>query len=97
MEIAKWENRSDWAHSSTGDEAPRKAGVYVVYTGKTIYRAGGPDKKGVLYIGKSLVLRNRLYNFWYARHPASVYTGTYPSMTQLILNGIAEARSKSKT
>jgi len=27
------------------DEAPKKAGIYVVYTGRPINRAGGPDKR----------------------------------------------------
>ena len=68
MKIAKWGKpfRLDTLYDGW-DEAPRKAGVYVVYTAKKIYRAGGPDKKGILYIGKSLVLRNRLYNFWYVQ------------------------------
>jgi hypothetical protein len=76
------------------DEAPRKVGVYVVYTGKTIQRAGGPDKKGILYIGKSLVLRNRLYNFWYVQHPASGLLWTYPKLTQLILNETCNSKKK---
>jgi len=87
MEIAKWGKpfRLDTLYENW-DEAPRKAGVYVVFAGKKIYRAGGLDQKGILYIGKSLVLRNRLYNFWYVRHPASGLLWTYPKMAQLILN-----------
>jgi len=76
------------------DEAPRKAGIYVVYTDKTIHRAGGPDKKGILYIGKSLVLRNRLWNFWYVQHPASGLLWTYPKWTQLILNEMCRTKSQ---
>jgi len=86
MEMPKWGEpfRLDILYDGW-DEAPRKAGVYVVYTGKTIQRAGGPDKKGILYIGKSIVLRNRLYNFWYVQHPASGLLWTYPKLTQSIL------------
>jgi hypothetical protein len=87
MEIAEWGKpfRLDTLYERW-EEAPKKAGVYVVYSGKKIYRAGGSDKKGILYIGKSLILRNRLYNFWYVRHPASGLLWTYPKMMQLILN-----------
>lgn len=86
MQMAEWGEpfRLDILHDEW-NKAPRRAGVYVVYTGKTIHRAGGPDKKGILYIGKSLALRNRLYNFWYIRHPASWLLWTYPRLTQLIL------------
>ena len=95
MEIAKWGKpfRLDTLYDGW-DEAPRKAGVYAVYTDKTIHRAGGPDKKGILYIGKSLVLRNRLYNFWYVRHPASWLLWTYPRLTQLILNETCNSRKQ---
>jgi excinuclease UvrABC nuclease subunit len=87
MEMPKWGEpfRLDILYDDW-DEAPKKAGIYVVYTGETIQRAGGPDKKGILYIGKSLVLRNRLYNFWYVQHPASWLLWAYPKLTQLILN-----------
>jgi hypothetical protein len=89
MQIGKWGEpfRLDILYDGW-DEAPRKAGVYVVYTGKTIQRAGGPDRKGIVYIGKSLVLRNRLYNFWYVQHPASGLLWTYPKLTKLILISI---------
>ena len=76
------------------DEAPKKAGIYVVYTGRPINRAGGPDKKGILYIGKSLVLRNRLYKFWYVQHPASWLLWIYPKMAQLILNETCKGRKQ---
>jgi hypothetical protein len=86
MEIAKWGKPfrldsldDDW------EEAPRRAGVYVVYTGRPINRAGGPDKKGIVYIGKSDVVRNRLWGFWYIEHPASWFLWTYPNMAEIIL------------
>lgn len=67
------------------DEAPKKAGIYVIFVGKTIQRVGGADKKGILYIGKSLALRNRLYEFWETQHPASALLWTYPKIASLIL------------
>jgi len=87
MEIAKWGKPFQLDSLDDGwDEAPKKAGIYVVYTGRPINRAGGSEKKGILYIGKSLVLRNRLYKFWCVQHPASWLLWKYPKMTQLILN-----------
>jgi hypothetical protein len=95
MELAKWGKPFRLDTLDAGwDEAPRKAGVYVVYTGKTIHRAGGLDRKGILYIGKSLVLRNRLYNFWYVQHPASGLLWTYPKLTQLILKETCKTKSQ---
>jgi len=95
MEIAKWGKPFRLDSLNDGwDEAPKKAGVYVVYTGKPINRAGGPDKKGILYIGKSLVLRNRLYKFWYVQHPASWLLWTYPKITQLILKEICRSEKQ---
>lgn len=67
------------------DDTTQEAGVYVIYTGKTMQRAGGADKKGILYIGKSEVVRNRLLRFWNVEHPASWFLWTYPNMAKLIL------------
>ena len=48
------------------DDTPSGSGVYIIKYGKIISRAGGVDPSGILYVGKSLKLRNRLWQFWYA-------------------------------
>lgn len=95
MQIAKWGKpfRLD-SLDKEWDEAPQKAGVYVVYSGKTIHRVGGPDKKGILYIGKSDVVRDRLWRFWYVEHPASGFLWTYPDMAKLILKELCTKRKQ---
>jgi hypothetical protein len=95
MQIAKWSEPFRLDSLDEGwDDAPRRAGVYVVYNGKTIQRAGGPDKKGILYIGRSAVLRNRLWGLWYVNHPASWFLWTYPKMASLILDEPCNGKDK---
>lgn len=48
-----------------------KPGVYIIRTNKAIERIAARDGKGIIYIGKSLRVRERLWQFWYSNHPAS--------------------------
>lgn len=53
------------------DDRPSTAGVYVIQCGRPLDRVGGTDKNGIVYIGKSSNLRDRLWMYWYAEHDAS--------------------------
>jgi len=67
------------------DDMPSKSGIYIIWCGRSIPRAGAVDKKGILYVGKSSNLRNRLWDFWYANHPASGMLWAYPKIATTIL------------
>lgn len=62
------------------DEAPSTPGIYVISYKKPINRLAKPDPKGIVYIGKSKKLRNRLWQFWYAQHPASGFIWENPDI-----------------
>ena len=66
------------------DNTSSKPGVYIIKCGKNISRAGGTDSLGILYIGKSLKLRNRLWQFWYCHHPASGFLWKHPKVSTSI-------------
>jgi len=53
--------------------APSYPGVYIISLNRKIPRIGGIDKSGILYVGKSKSLKNRLWEFWNADHDASSY------------------------
>ena len=67
------------------DKFPTTAGIYIIRCGKDIHRAGGLDRNGILYIGKSLKLRNRLWQFWYLNHPASWFIWKNPKIAKTML------------
>jgi hypothetical protein len=53
------------------DKAPSKAGIYVISCGRQLARVGGNDPAGIIYVGKSLCVRDRLWTYWEAEHEAS--------------------------
>ena len=53
------------------DDAPATGGIYVISCGKSIRRLGGVDAAGIIYVGQSLCLRDRLWTYWFAQHEAS--------------------------
>lgn len=69
------------------DDMPSKPGIYVIKCKKAIPRAATPDPNGILYIGKSLKVRNRLCQFWYAQHPASgfLWSNRKPKCVSVLL------------
>jgi hypothetical protein len=67
------------------DDMPSGPGIYVVLSRRPIDRAGGRDPSGVLYIGQALVLRDRLWDFWYAKHLASDFLWSNPEVARLVL------------
>jgi hypothetical protein len=67
------------------DEMPGGPGIYVVLSGRPINRAGGRDPSGILYVGQTSIVRNRLYRFLEAGHSASDFLWSNPEVARLIL------------
>jgi hypothetical protein len=67
------------------DNAPAYSGVYVISGDREIPRIAGTDKAGILYIGKSAMLRNRLWEFWYGDHEAPAFLWTDLRLAGLVL------------
>jgi hypothetical protein len=65
---------------------PVAGGVYLVKTGRPIGRVLGTDPTGILYIGKSLNLQNRVWAFPYGNHSASGFLWQDPTIRMKILN-----------
>ena len=78
------------------DEKPIEPGVYLVLSGRPINRAGGRDPSGILYVGKASDLRNRLWDFRYARqqHLAADFLSSNPDVARLVLQ--AELKSSEQ-
>lgn len=51
--------------------APSLAGIYIVSCGRPVRRVAGVDRSGIIYVGKSHCVRDRLWAYWYAQHEAS--------------------------
>ena len=69
------------------DFLPASPGVYIIMRGPPIPRIGGTDNKGIIYIGKSKILLDRLWSFWRVRnHIASDFLCAHPTIAQTILN-----------
>src|SRR5438876_11941230 len=67
------------------DEAPATAGIYVISCGTPIQRLGSIDQAGIIYIGQSLCLRDRLWAYWYAQHEASGMLWDLPEVAGAII------------
>jgi hypothetical protein len=67
------------------DDAPSTPGIYVITSGKPINRLAKTDPRGIVYIGESKNLRNRLWSFWYAQHPASGFLWENPDLASKII------------
>jgi hypothetical protein len=74
----------DLDEEETWDGIPPKPGIYVVKSGLKIQRLAGSDDNGILYIGKSLLVKNRIWDFWYIQHPASDMLWQYPKLAATI-------------
>src|SRR5271169_3872450 len=61
-------------------------GVYVISTGSKINRILGTDPAGVLYIGKSQNIQDRVWAFVYGNHVASAFLWEFRSIRERILN-----------
>ncbi len=82
---AEW---SELFHIKTLDSKwtsfPKTAGIYIIRRKKAISRVGGSDPNGILYIGKSKNLGDRLWQFWAGNHTASGYLYSKPEVCTLI-------------
>jgi hypothetical protein len=67
------------------EDAPTYSGVYIISGDKEIPRIAGTDKAGILYVGKSTKLRDRLWGFWDASHVASSYLWDDLKLAGLVL------------
>jgi hypothetical protein len=75
----------DLDEENTWDGIPPKPGIYVVKSGLKIQRLAGSDDNGILYIGKSMLVKNRIYNFYdIQQHPASDMLWQYPKLAATI-------------
>src|SRR5438105_1644150 len=54
--LEKWKEEKVW-------DVPHAPGAYAVSTPSSIQRAGGEDREGLLHIGESGDLANRIWNF----------------------------------
>jgi hypothetical protein len=53
---------------------------------RPVPRIGGVDTHGIIYIGRSEILRIRLWDFWIQKHDASAFLWTHLDMASVILN-----------
>lgn len=65
---------------------PAAGGIYLIKTGRPVCRALDTDPTGILYIGKSLNLQNRVWAFPYGNHSASAFLWQDSSIRMKILN-----------
>lgn len=77
--------------SPNWENAPSGAGIYVVRRDSPIPRVVAEDPKGVLYVGRSKRLRNRLWQLWKANHPASGFLWGHPKLAGEIMGGICRS------
>jgi len=72
--------KGKWSKPITIDQetSPPRPGIYIIMNLKRLRRIGGVDPKGILYVGKSGNLQNRLGQFWNANHPASGLLWDHP-------------------
>jgi hypothetical protein len=68
------------------DSWSKTPGVYIIRNRRHIPRVGGVDRTGILYIGKSLNLRQRICRFLKANHTASGFLWTHPSIACLVID-----------
>ena len=67
------------------DDMPPTPGIYVISSGRSIPGVARADPRGILYVGKSIKLRSRLWQFWYAQHPANGFLWSHPKVASGIL------------
>lgn len=69
------------------EQSEKTPGVYIIRKAGSIQRVGGVDKTGILYFGKAIKLRSRVYGFLKKHHQASYFLYESPAIARLVLNG----------
>jgi hypothetical protein len=64
--------------------APSTAGIYVISCGKPVRRAARNDPAGIIYVGQSSCIRERLWTYWYAQHEASGVLWDLPEVARAL-------------
>lgn len=85
---ARWGRSFEFdAIYETWDEyLPDSPGVYLLMRGSVLARLDGDDRAGILYIGKTKNLRNRLWAFWCGgTHTAGSYLYSNPDIATRVL------------
>lgn len=84
---------AEWSHSikvkSVDDDWkswPITPGVYIIRRERAIARIGGSENTGILYIGKTLNLRDRIWQFWKKNHTAGEFLRTHPPIARLMMD-----------
>lgn len=93
--IARWTSDfklQDLDEVETWDGIPAKPGIYVVISGRRIPRFAGNDRNGILYVGKSLVVKNRVWAFGKIRHPASGLFWQFPKLAATVFGRSGRTR-----
>jgi hypothetical protein len=67
------------------DSVSRRPGIYIIRRRRPVARIGGIDRSGILYIGKSGIVRQRLANFWDSNHTASAFLWWHPEIARILL------------
>lgn len=67
------------------DNASFSPGIYLISLGKSIRRIKRVDNTGILYVGKSSNLCNRLRKFWNCYHPASGFLWDNLKVANIVL------------
>lgn len=67
------------------DDLPATPGVYIVRRSTPVGRVGGVDRTGVLYVGRGMRLRLRLWQFYTVNHTASGFLWEQPALAGPIL------------
>jgi hypothetical protein len=71
------------------EELPATPGVYIVRRSTPVARIGGVDRTGVLYVGRGLNLRVRLWQFYTVNHTASGFLWEQPALAGPVLGKAA--------
>ncbi len=66
------------------EDAPSDAGVYVISCGRPLRRVRGTDRARVIYVGRSLCVRDRLWTYREAQHEASGMLWDMPEVARAV-------------
>ena len=86
-DFARWSNTVQIKiFDEKWDRQPATGGVYLIKTLRPIQRIGGKDRAGILYIGRAVLLRRRVWGFLYAYHTASAFLWTHLEIARVVFD-----------